>query len=1313
MSDLIEEKISVFDLFRNTARVFPNKVAISCDNHTLTYSELEIQVNKLAHCLLLSKLDTNKPVIILLERSIFCYITMLAIIKIGGTYVPIESDYPEERINLILEDVDYSLIITSNQQYERKNINIDNDKAFNINVEFSIYDNNHVPSDLHTPNTSPDKTCYIIYTSGSTGKPKGVEVTYQNIFHYINAAQKLYKITHKDIIYQGFSLAFDASLEEIWMAFANGAHLVVATNKALRAGLDLHLFLKENQVTVLSTVPSLLNNISEDVPSIRLLILGGEVCNSKIISKWRNKNRQIFNTYGPTETTVVATALECSGDNEITIGKPLHGYETLIIDENNNIINNIGELCIGGPSVAKGYVNRPELTKQKFISDPRGSNKIFYKTGDKAEITENGEIKFYGRIDDQVKIRGFRVELNEIEEIANKHPSVKQSIAVYDIDGDQQLTIYIVPEKKQKHDLCLLRVYFKENLPEYMIPNNIEIIHNLPLLPSGKVNKAKLPKPTIIKNSKYVAPTNKLEEIVAKIWGDIFNRESISVKADFFYELGGNSLLAAKAVSEMRNFQEFRKISMLDIYNNPNISDLTKKYENIQPEKRNDSTEVLKKPPIYIVSNWKHIICGVAQFFGCLLNYSLFAWQLIAIYTFYSLMNGICKNHAVIFLSTLVTGVVLFPILEALINIISKWLLVGKIKAGRHKLWGFYYFRWWLYTRIMQTHAISEMIIGTPLIRIYYRLLGAKIGKNCFIGTSKIYAPDLLTIGANTSVGTRTSLNGYSIEDGWLTIYPIHIGENCYIGSECLLGQNVIMQNNSYLEHMSLVSNFSVICENQFYSGSPCQNTTPDNEHIIKKIKPNTEKITTAKKIKFSVLHFIALSAITLLRLICFTPTMLLIYYGVFNNAYTWISVLAPMSAIICVPCYLALIIITKKFILKSINPGVYSIYSMTYLKQWTITKILISPEILLMGDSMFFPIFLRNLGAKIGKNVEIGDSNELYPDFIDLEDESFVASKALFAEPSVFKGYIKYDFAKIGTRGFIGNSSLLPNGGIIGKHSLLGCMSITPINNESAAEKTNWLGSPAFFLPKRENSDPFPDDLKFTPSRKLKLLRYFIEFLRITLPFCIFNISLFAVISSLLSLQNYGLSYLMIGLPLVMVGCSISMVTLFVAIKWALIGRLKPDMQPLWSPFIWKNDIIVYWFYVIVIPLYLNFTLGTPFANIYYRMVGAKIGKKVYNETYAVTETDLISIGDYVCINKDCILQTHLYEDRVFKMSCIKIESYCNLGSQSVILYDSIMHPNSSINPKSLIMKGETLPKNTCWEGIPAQYKSQKEQVE
>lgn len=1309
MSEQSQETKSIFHLFDETTKKFPNNAAIACDEHLLSYQDLEIQVNKLAYYLQLLNIDTDKPIIILLERSIYCFVSMLAIIKLGGTYVPIETEYPDERINMILDDVDYSLIITSDEQSSRENLNINNKKSFNIDKQLETLRNMPDSIAIKTSEVDPNKTCYIIYTSGSTGKPKGVEITYQNILHYVKAAQKQYEINYKDIIYQGFSLAFDASLEEIWMAFANGAKLTVATDKALRSGLDLHLFLNTNNVTVLSTVPSLLNNINEDIPSVRLLILGGEVCTPKIINKWHKENRRIFNTYGPTETTVVATALECFKNIEITIGKPLLGYEAIIIDEYNNLTNNIGELCIGGPSVAKGYVNRQDLTKQKFILDPRGSNKIFYKTGDKAEITKNGEIKFYGRIDDQVKIRGFRVELSEIEAVINDHPHVKQSIAVYNLDGDQQLTAYLIPEKNQQLDLNSIREYFKKTLPDYMNPNNIEIIKRAPLLPSGKIDKSKLPKPHT-NNDKftYVAPSNQLETVVTEIWEKIFNVNKISAKADFFYDLGGNSLLAAKAISEMRNIDEFRKISLGDLYNTPNIIDITKKFINSnKTENKKHHNYESTKTSSYKVPGWKHKLCGFAQFLGCLLHYSLYTWEFLIFYGIYLSISKFINNSTLNIFYTITLSVIAYPLITISITVLSKWVLVGRIKEGKHKLWGFYYFRWWLYSRIAQIQPVTARLTGTPLIRIYFLLLGAKIGKNCYINTQEIYAPDLLTIGDNTSIGTNTNLNGYCIEDGWLTIYPIKIGKNCYVGSECTIGKNVVMNDDSYLEHMSLIPDNMELYKNEFYAGSPCQKISIPEEHIINQNKQsNKDKETKFQQIKFSVLHLFALMILTLIHIAAYVPIAIGLGLIIKNKLDYFILFYAPLVGMLYVPIYLTVTVLIKRYMLRNIKPGTYSIFSITYLRQWIITKMLNSPEILLLGDSIFFPIFLRSLGAKIGKGVEFGDADALYPDFIHLDNESFVASGTFFAEPSVYKNQIKYNVAKINNRGFIGNLSLLPNGATIGKDSLLGAASITPYNNKAAAEKTSWLGSQAMFLPKREIIDIFTDDLKFKPSKKLKAMRCAIEFLRITLPFCLYTFYAFVFIQGFLWLKDQDFTTLILGISMLSIACSLGMVSFVIIMKWLLIGKIKPDMKPLWHSFIWKNDLILYWYDVIVLPLFLNFTLGTPFANIFWRSIGAKVGKKVMNESSTVSEADLITIGDYACINYKSNMLTHLYEDRIYKTSNINIGSNCNLGSGSMLLHDTIMQDGSTLGIKSLLMKGETLPKNTYWEGLPAQYR-------
>ena len=506
--------------FENSCDNYPNNVALLCNDAFISYQELEGRANQLAHYLVEQRITKGSIVGILLERSIECYIAILAILKAGAAYVPIEADYPEERINYIFSDLSFDLVLTSSLQLKEKKLSWPNYVVIDeMGDRIAMQPSSRL---IFKENKADDeRLCYVIYTSGSTGKPKGVAITHKSICHYVTVASALYDMTDKDKVYQGFSLAFDASLEELWMAFANGASLVACTAKEVRAGVGLISFLRQHQVSVFSTVPTLLSTLEGQLPDLRLLILGGETCSSSLVNKWIRPDLRVINTYGPTEATVIATYSECYPDKEVTIGKPLPGYEVLILNESLLEVQTgeMGELCIGGPALARDYINNPESTADKFILNPVNQQQRLYRTGDLALRMANGDLQFSGRIDDQIKLRGFRIELTEIESVILNCAGISQAVVSLQTLDEPTLVAYLILENASTFNLDQFKEFLRTQLPDYMIPSLIECLDAFPLLPSGKVNKKALPKPTQNKvHTAYTAPETELEKAIAEVW---------------------------------------------------------------------------------------------------------------------------------------------------------------------------------------------------------------------------------------------------------------------------------------------------------------------------------------------------------------------------------------------------------------------------------------------------------------------------------------------------------------------------------------------------------------------------------------------------------------------------------------------------------------------------------------------------------------------------------------------------------------------------------------------------------------------------
>ncbi len=411
-------------LWERSVADYPDRVAVSCHGWETTYRELNQLANRLAAKLCAAGLGRGDYVGIALPRSVNVYVAMLAVLKTGAAYVPLDPEFPADRITYILDDCHARALITTSSLSER----FEAFEGMRLTLDGDFPEFGTLSSLDVTCEGMPEDVCYVIYTSGTTGRPKGVQIEHRSASHLVLAEAELFKVRPDDRVYQGFSVAFDASVEEIWLAFQAGATLVVGTREMVEAGPVLGRLLTEAGVTVFSTVPTLLSMLEDDLPTVRLLILGGEVCPPDLVERWAVPGRRMVNTYGPTEATVIATFADCQPGQPVTIGHPVPGYSIHLLNDQlqPSLPGEPGEICIGGPGVVRGYIGLPELTRSKFIDNPvRGLNDPsprLYRSGDLGRINAHGDIEYLGRIDSQVKLRGFRIELSEIESVLRRIP---------------------------------------------------------------------------------------------------------------------------------------------------------------------------------------------------------------------------------------------------------------------------------------------------------------------------------------------------------------------------------------------------------------------------------------------------------------------------------------------------------------------------------------------------------------------------------------------------------------------------------------------------------------------------------------------------------------------------------------------------------------------------------------------------------------------------------------------------------------------------------------------------------------------------
>ena len=547
---------TLVDLFEEQVNKTPNQIALVFEQTSLTYQELNQKANQLAHYLRENyQIKPDSLIGICTERSLEMVIGLLGVLKAGAAYVPIDADYPEDRIKFILENSKISLLLT--QSFLQDKLSLSHLKSLSQFVDLDRFDYDLFPNYNLTIQIKPNDLAYVIYTSGSTGQPKGVMVEHQSIVNFTLSFGKLFDVKPQSRLLQFGSFSFDLSIGEIATSLSHGACLYLAKKETLLPTQTLVTFLETNQITHSCLPPSALSVLPQaKLSHLENIAVGGEVCSAEVVEKWANQ-RQFFNCYGPTETTVVATRSLCQTNGQKpNIGKPLDNIRAYILDGNQQILppGIPGELCIAGVCLARGYWNRPDLTAEKFIEvNLLGKTERIYKTGDLAKWGDEGNLEFLGRIDQQVKLRGFRIELGEIEAVVLEHPMVKEAVVnLYETENNQQLVAYIIPQEKHLDIRDELKSLLKSRLPNYMIPSHIMLLETLPLTPNGKLDQKALPIPDLKIFTDGEMPVTPTEELLASLWQDLLQIKAVG-RRDNFFELGGHSLLATQLVTRIRN----------------------------------------------------------------------------------------------------------------------------------------------------------------------------------------------------------------------------------------------------------------------------------------------------------------------------------------------------------------------------------------------------------------------------------------------------------------------------------------------------------------------------------------------------------------------------------------------------------------------------------------------------------------------------------------------------------------------------------------------------------------------------------------
>ncbi len=574
-----EKLVSLQDMFEKQAVLTPERIALMCDDIQVNYRKLNEEANRLARLLIEKGIGPEQFVALALPRSPEMVASMLGVLKTGAAYLPLDPEFPADRISYMLEDAKPSCIITTEEIAASLPDNLAVPKLVLDQAVTQEIIKRYSPENPDV-SVSLDHPAYIIYTSGSTGRPKGVVVTQKSLSNFLLSMQEAFSLGEEDRLLAVTTVAFDISALELYLPLISGAQIVIAKKETIREPQALAQMIENFDINIMQATPTLWHALVTSEPEklrgLRVLV-GGEALPSGLLQALQDLHCSVTNLYGPTETTIWSAAafLEEGLQGVPPIGKPIWNTQVYVLDNGLQPVppGVVGELYIAGTGLARGYFHRPDLTAERFVADPYGPpGTRMYRTGDQARWRADGSLDYIGRADHQIKIRGFRIELGEIDAVLANHPHIEQASVVVreDQPGDKRLAAYVVADAAI--DTAELRRYMGASLPDYMVPAAFVEMDELPLTPNGKLDRKALPAPDFSTSVSDRAPRTPQEEILCDLFAEVLGLARVGID-DSFFELGGHSLLAARLMSRIREVMG-AELGIAKLFDEPTVAGL-------------------------------------------------------------------------------------------------------------------------------------------------------------------------------------------------------------------------------------------------------------------------------------------------------------------------------------------------------------------------------------------------------------------------------------------------------------------------------------------------------------------------------------------------------------------------------------------------------------------------------------------------------------------------------------------------------------------------------------------------------------------
>jgi non-ribosomal peptide synthetase-like protein len=1267
---------TLVDIIEATAERFPDALAVDDGNDSLTYRELMAAVEATAGRLAGAGVRAGDRVGVRIPSgTLDLYVSILGVLAVGAAYVPVDVDDPEERARLVFAEAKVHAIVGADREITKA-------------VEAAAAAANRSEASRRRP--TPGDDAWIIFTSGSTGTPKGVAVTHRSAAAFVDAESRLFlqgdPLGPSDRVLAGLSVAFDASCEEMWLAWRYGACLVPAPRALVRSGVDLGPWLAAQGITVISTVPTLASLWPADtVKAVRLLIFGGEACPPELADRLAVDGREVWNTYGPTEATVVACAAQLGGKGPVRIGLPLDGWDLAVVGADDLPVTEgeIGELIIGGVGLAR-YLD-PAKDAEKFAPMPTLGWSRAYRSGDLVRSDQAGML-FIGRADDQVKLGGRRIELGEVDSALQSLPGVAAAAAAVRTTtaGNQILVGYVTATADAELDRAAALSQLRDVLPAALVPLLAEI-DTIPTRTSGKVDRNSLPWPLPGQETPATeeARFSGTAQWLAEQWTQILGSSVTSLDDDFFAH-GGGSLSAAQLVSVLRT--RFPEVTVADVYENPRLGTLADTLDEFSPAVSADHRSVRRTP-----AGARVIQALVAIPLATIVGLRWLTW-LAVMNNMLGWTGGYSWAPRVSWWWVLGGWILLItPLGRMGVAAAGARLLLRGVKPGSYPRGGSVHLRLWA-AEALATATGAENLAGAPWVSYYARALGATVGRDIDLHAQPPVT-GLLTLGRGCSVEAEVDLSGHWLDGDVLHIGRVRVGAGATVGSRSTLLPGTRIGQGAEIAAGSAV--WGPVPPGEFWAGSPAA-FVGIADHGWPQRHPGRAPVWAAA-------YGVTAAVLAAFPLVAAGCALAVLYLGVRDassvgeaarGAFLWV----PLASVLGFVVLALLTLVSVRLLGLGLREGYHPVRSRIGWQVWATERLMDDARSFLfpMYASLLTPLWLRALGTKVGRGVE-ASTVLLLPRMTTIGEGAFLADDTMIGSYELGGGWLRIERAKVGKRAFLGNSGITAPGRRVPKRGLVAVLSAAP---QRAKAGTSWLGSPPVQL--RREAKGGDQSRTFAPSRGLRVARGAVEVLRLVSVMCTVavGVGVLVALEALIGQVGWPVTALFSGL--VVLGAAVVAALIATLAKWLIVGRIRQVEHPLWSSFIWRNELADTFVEMVAVPWFVQLASGTAALNWWLRSLGARIGRGVWCETHWLPEADLVSVGDAATVNRGCVLQTHLFHDRVMSIDSVTMDRGSTLGPHGIVLPAASIGASSTIGPASLVLRGEAIPPGTRWTGNP-----------